>query len=278
MNRPKEVGVLRKAYDMGKDRDFYTRFIVQLGNIRACVYEKDKQSGYDKSFNPVFQNLVEMSIVKNKCIELISQHVKDVSSGKDGLYHGSQIDVNEPIDDELNIFFKDFFIRGEIAMQGLISHSRYMGSNIGFLFSDSEKKFRKGLSKFVLDEKDDRYKALYEFITFSKVDWYESFNELRNKIEHDGWHLPRLNYTLDFNNKVQIHFPFFSDQTIDEVLEYFWNKISKFCEEVIVFLLSLKLRNDLIIFSIPESKRDKNLPIQYIVSHKKLPGVPFGCA
>ena len=28
MNKPREIGVLRKAYDMGKDHDFYTRFFI----------------------------------------------------------------------------------------------------------------------------------------------------------------------------------------------------------------------------------------------------------
>ena len=74
MNKPREVGVLRKAYDMGKEHDFYTRFLFGLGNIRSCVYGRDKQLEYDKSFSPVFQNLVEMNIVKKKCVALISQH------------------------------------------------------------------------------------------------------------------------------------------------------------------------------------------------------------
>ena len=48
-----------------------------------------------------------MNIVKMKCLALITQHIESIEVGEDGKYHGSQIDVNEPIDDELNIFFKD---------------------------------------------------------------------------------------------------------------------------------------------------------------------------
>ncbi len=247
MNKRREIGVLRKAYDMGRDHDFYTRFLFGLGNIRTCAYGKDKQLEYDKSFNPVFQNLVEMNIVKKKCVEVINHHLEAVATGKDGKYHGNQIDVNEPIEDELNIFFKDFFIRGEMAIGSLIAHSRYMGSNIGFLFSDDEKKFRKGLKKFVLDENDERFKGLSEFIKQHRVEWYESFNDLRNKIEHKGWHLPNLHYTLDKNSKVQVRLPTSPNQTIEEILEYYWQRMSMFCEEVIVFLLSLKLKGDIII-------------------------------
>lgn len=49
MNKPREIGVLRKAYDMGKDHDLYTRFLFGLGNIRSCAYGKDKQLEYDKN-------------------------------------------------------------------------------------------------------------------------------------------------------------------------------------------------------------------------------------
>lgn len=277
MNQRREIGVLRKAYDMGKDYDFYTRFLFGLGNIRTCAYGKDKQLEYDKSFNPVFQNLVEMNIVKKKCIEIIAQHLKAVATGKDGKYHGNQIDVNEPIEDELNIFFKDFFIRGEMAIGSLIAHSRYMGSNIGFLFSDDERKFRKGLKKFVLDENDERFKGLNEFIKHHRAIWYESFNDLRNKIEHEGWHLPNLHYALDENNKVQVRLPTSPNQTIEEILESYWQRMSMFCEEVIVFLLSLKLKDDMIIVFVPEENRDKNLPVRYMVSHKDFPGVQLQC-
>ncbi|MDO8565315.1 MAG: SEC-C domain-containing protein [bacterium] len=277
MNKRQEVGVLRKGYDLGKDHDFYTRFLFGLGNIRSCAYGRDKQLEYDKSFNPVFQNLLEMNIVKKKCVALISQHLEDVGAGKDGKYHGNQIDVNEPIDDELNIFFKDFFIRGEMAIGSLIAHSRYMGSNIGFLFSNDEKKLRKGLKNFVLDENDERFKGLNAFMKHHRASWYESFNDLRNKIEHEGWHLPDLHYTLDANHKVQVRLPVAPDQTIEEILESYWKSMSMFCEEVIVFLLSLKLGDDMIIVFIPEEKRDKNLPVRYIVSPKAFPGVSLQC-
>lgn len=277
MNKPREIGVLRKAYDMGKDHDFYTRFLFGLSNIRSCAYGRDKQLEYDKSFSPVFQNLVEMNIVKKKCVALISQHREAVETGKDGKYHGNQIDVNEPIEDELNIFFKDFFIRGEMAIGSLIAHSRYMGSNIGFLFTDDEKKFSKGLAKFVLSEYDERFKGLNAFMKHNRTIWYESFNDLRNKIEHEGWHLPNLQYTLDSNNKVQVRLPTSPNQTIEEILESYWQSMSMFCEEVIVFLLSLKLKQDMVIVFIPEEKRDKNLPVRYIVSHKDFPGVLLQC-
>lgn len=277
MNLRSEVGVLRKAYDIGAGDDFYTRFLFGHGNIRTCVYGKEKQLEYDNSFHPVIQNLIEMKIVKDKCVSVISKHIEAVKTGTDGKYHGNQIDVNEPIDDELNIFFKDFFIRGQMAVEALIKHSLYMGSNIGFLFKEDEKKFRRGLKNFVLKEDDERFKALSEFIKNHKTVWYESFRDLRCKIEHDGWSLPALKYSLDESLKVKVHIPSFPDKTIIEMLEIYWQNMALFCEEVVVFLLSLKLRDNMVIVYLPEEQRDKQMPVRYIVSLKEFPGVRLQC-
>jgi hypothetical protein len=66
-------------------------------------------------------------------------------------------------------------------------------------------------------------------------------------------------------------------KTIEEILGSYWQSMSTFCEEVTVFLLSLKLKKDMIIVFIPEEKRDKNLPVRYIVSHKDSPGILLRC-
>lgn len=277
MNKRTEVGVLRKAYNIGQGNDFYSRFIMGHGNIRTCVYGKEKQLEYDNSFHPVFQNLVEMKIVKDKCQSVITKHLEAIEAGTDGKYHGNQIDVNEPIDDELNIFFKDFFIRGQMAMEALIKHSLYMGSNIGFLFKEDDKKFRRGLKNFVLKEDDERFQLLNSFIKNHKAVWYSSFRELRCKIEHDGWSLPALRYTLDEVLKVKAILPSSPDKSLLDMLEIYWQNIVLFCEEVVVFLLSLKLKDNMVIVYVPEDKRDKHMPVRYLVSLKEFPGVPLQC-
>lgn len=276
MDTQVEVGVLQKAYDIEPGDDFYARFLMGLCDIRSCAYRKDKQLEYDKSFHPVYQNLLEMKMLRDKCLSIVSNHLSAVQSGADGRYNGHHIDIDKPLDDELNIFFKDFFIRGQMVIGALIKHSIYMGSNIGFLFAE-EKKFHKGLKDFVLKEDDERFESLNNFVVNHKIAWYSSFRELRRQIEHEGWSLPRLRYSLDENQKVQIHLPILFNQSLDNLLNTCWENMTLFCEEVIVFLLSLKLRDDMVIVYIPEKERNQNIPVRYIVSHKDFPGVLLQC-
>ena len=277
MNTRVKVSVLRKAYNVEPGDDFYARFIMGHGNIRTCAYGREKQLEYDRSFHPVFQNLLEMKIVKDRYISTVTKHHDAVQAGTDGKYHGNQIDINDPIDDEINLFFKDFFIRGQMAVDALIKHAGYMGYNIGFLFTGNEKKFRNGRRAFALKEDDERFQALNSFIENHKTAWYASFRDMRRKIEHEGWSLPNLKYSLDDLLNVQIHLPTTPNQSIEVVLESHWQNMMLFCEEVVVFLLSLKLKDDMVIVYIPEERRDKNNPMRYMVSHKDFPGVPLQC-
>lgn len=274
-----EVGVLRFAYDMkdGND-DFYTRFLMQMSEIRSCAYPKDKHLEYDKSYSPISQNLLEARIAKQHCEKLIDEHIKNIQEGRDGIYHGHQIDIKEPIDDDLNMYFKDFFIRGIMAIDCLIRHTKFMECDLTFLFFDvDQKKYNKGLGKFPLKSGDPRFVFLADMIKNNKTNWYSSFRDMRVKIEHDGFSLPHLKYRLAKGGNVEAIFPSFGNQSIKEVMEICWQNITNLCEETLVFLLSLKLKDPIVIVMIPENMRDEHLPVRYAARHKDFPQAKFSC-
>jgi hypothetical protein len=270
--KPSEVGVLR-AFPSEPGDDFLTRFLFGLGKIRNGAYSRDERLAYDQSFAPVFQNLKEMNLAKRKCREIISSHCEAVEAGADGLYHGNQIDIKVPIDDDLNLFFKDFFTRGQMAVECLMAHAGYMGFNISFMFSDNEKKFLKGAKEFPLDPDDDRFKALHGYITHHQQSWYTSFKGLRNGIEHAGWSLPAVRYRLDDKLGVNMVLPRHENREIVELLDDLWKGMINFIEELVVFLLSLKLKNNLVVMYLPPDKRNKNIPIPYVLTSKLTLGV-----
>lgn len=273
-----QPGTLRFAYSMKEGDDFHTRFLMQMSQIRDCSYPKDQHLAYDKSYHPVFQNLLEAKFAKEHCESLIQKHKQDIAEGKDGIFHGHQIDVKSPIDDDLNMYFKDFFIRGTIAIDCLMRHTAFMGSGVGFLFVDDNlKKYKKGLEKFPLKDNDPRFNALTEMVKHNKKNWYSQFREIRRKIEHEGFALPNLKYRLNKENKVEVIFPTFGKQSIEEILKICWENLTSLCEEILVFLLSLKLKDYMVIVLIPETMRDKYFPVKYAVRHKDFPQANFSC-
>jgi len=279
IKNPGEVGVLRFAYDMkeGGD-DFHARFLMQMSQIRSCAYAREKHIEYDKNYSPVYQNLLEARLAKQHCENLIGGHIKDIKEGKDGIFHGHQIDIKKPIDDDLNMYFKDFFIRGIMALDGLIRHTKFMDCDLAFLFFDDDpKKYNKGLGKFPLKSGDPRFVALSDMIKNNKTNWYSAFRKMRVKIEHDGFSLPIIKYKLVRDNKVEAILPTFENQSMGEVMDICWKSLTNLCEEILVFLLSLKLKDPMVILMIPENMRDKNLPVKYTVRHKDFPEAHISC-
>ena len=276
MNQTFSYGVLRRTYDT--DDDYIHRLLFGLGNIRSCVV-RDEQSRleYDRSFKPVIQSLTEMRIAKVKCLELITKHQKDVKEKKDAVFTRHQITVTYPIDDELNLLLKDFFIRGVMVTRALNKHTEFLGCSTAFLFSDQDKKFRKGIESFPLAEDDVRFEYLKNFVTNHKQTWYQVFSEMRTAMEHMGWSLDDVRYQLDKNMNVCPIFPKVAGHDIPFVLETCWNNIVHLCEEVTVFVLSLKLDVDKVIVQIPEAERKNHNKARYMVSHASWPGVPLGC-
>lgn len=273
-----QPGTLRFSYNIKEDEDFHERFLMQMAQIRNCAYPREQRLAYDRSYNPVFQNLLEAKLAKEHCENLIAQHKQDIAEGKDGRYHGNQIDVERPIDDDLNMHFKDLFIRGTIAINCLIRHTACMGSGIGFLFiENNQKKYKKGLEKFPLKNDDPRFTALVDMIKHNKINWYAQFREIRHKIEHEGFELPHLRYRLNAQNKVEVIFPTFDTQSIEEVIKIYWENLTNLCEEILVFLLILKFKDYMIIVRILSEMRDKHFPARYAVRHKDFPQANFSC-
>lgn len=276
MDKIFSYGVLKRAYDA--DDDYVHRFLFGLGGIRSCVCRSEESRlAYDKSFSPIMQSLTEMRIAKVKCLELIERHSKDISEKRDGLFTGNQITVNDPIDDELNLLFKDFFIRGVMVTRSLNKHTEHLGCSTSFLFSDQEKKFKRGMESFPLKEGDARFEYLKKFVSDHKQTWYQVFMDMRTEMEHLGWSLEDVKYKLDRKMNTYPIFPKASGLEIPYILDTCWSNIVHLCEEITVFALSLNLKEDMIIVKIPETEREKHNKARYIVSHTSMPGVPLSC-
>ncbi len=141
----------------------------------------------------------------------------------------------------------------------------------------SGKKYKKGVEKFPLKNNDSRFTALVDIIKHNKINWYSQFREIRRKIEHERFALPNPYYRLNGENKVEVIFPTFGKQNIEEILKICWENLTNLCEEILVFLLSLKLKDYLVIIRISDNMRDKHFPIKYAARYKDFPQANFSC-
>ena len=266
------AGVLYGPLDASEDDYFHYRFLFQNTEIRSFLVAKEKRLEFDKDYNALYQNLKEAQLARKYALRELARHRDEITTGKDGIIAGHQLNVNNPINDELNLFFKDFFIRGTMATEGLCQLvNKWFGYNINFLFTDDPKKFEKGAKAFKLDRNDPRFDTLITFIKSHRDGWYRNFKELRDQIEHQGFRLPQIKHRVDANGKVEILVPTIGNQSIEEILDIAWNSLSNLCEEIYVFVGSLELKGGYIIWKIPEEKRVNHNWVRYKVAIPEFP-------
>jgi len=273
LNKRPAKGVLRLAYEYGTSDPFMARMLFQIMQIRDFVYRDNERKKFDEIYNPIFQNLFEAKVAKEKCDQLLKTHSEKIKNNEICEYKPEDpvIRINQIIDNDLNLFFKDFFIRGTIALRSLVKFAGFLGFNISFVIVSEEKKYLEKKDKFLNKNLDEKFKKLCEMVENDRKNWYLIFSDIRNKIEHEGFKLPDIQYVLGRNNEIKVSYPTINHQRIEEILNICWQNIFRFCEDIIVFLLSIKLKNPLTIVAIPRDRRDQANPVKYRVSVKDLP-------
>jgi hypothetical protein len=76
---------------------------------------------------------------------------------------------------------------GRSLKHGMQSTAKVLGLEIGFFFRD-QNQYQRGLAKLALVHPE-----LADYLMEARS-WAERLNLLRNKIEHEGWILPRAGY------------------------------------------------------------------------------------
>lgn len=266
-----EIGVVKRIAKFEDGDDFYQRFYFQNMNIRDFVIAKEKRNDFDKRYESVVQNLVEAKYARQLCYEEIEKHKRSIENKVDGIFSGTQITVNNPIDVELNMFFKDFMIRTSMAIDGLIKLcSEQFGYNIGFLFSDSDKEFEKGANLFKLERTDPRFESLSAFIKLHRNGWYKDYRNLRIQIEHHGFKLEDIKY-YPHDGITKFVIPKYNSSPVTDMLDVGLNNLVNLCEEILVFIMSLELPNEFVIWRIPDELREKYYNAHYKVSLQEFP-------
>jgi len=261
-------GVLTMAYEYGTSDPFFARLFWQILKIRNHVYsEQEKRLIFDKLHMSIFQNLMEARTAKDKCIEAVTQHQDQIKSGVAGRYDKAQgiIRIDKPVELEANLFFKDFFIRGTMAIKNTIAVADFIGYKISFLFGD-DKKFTNKKEEFLQAWTTERHRKWLTHMENYRNGWYKAFADLRGEIEHRGYKLPDIKYVLDKDENIKIIFPTFDCMKLDDFLNEEWEGLFRFCEEIIVFLLSAKLPSPFEVVLVPKEKRKPEQPIKYAIA------------
>jgi hypothetical protein len=265
-NIPQKATV-KAMHGGGTNDPFTARMLFGMLKIRDHFYQDKERLEFDSLFTPIYQNILEAKYVKDQYIEMEKVHRMNIHSEKTAKYENGVIRVDEDISFSLNIWFKDFFIRGHIALDCLKRLTKKIfGVNIEFFFSNNYK-FKNGLEKFQAQYKSGLFTHFIKTLVAERKNWIEPFVEMRIKIEHDGFKLDSPVYRV-INNKIVVIYPKIADKEIPETLELLWDSLFNFCEDIIVMLFASRLKGDepFSIMYIPEELRDPIMPVKYQVA------------
>ncbi len=224
-------GTLIKYKDTGSNDPFNARMMFGVMKLRDLIVKNDlERNEFDDLYNPILENLDDCQESKNQLVSLILHHREQIETGTIVGFqnNGEIVEVKESIDRQVNQYFKDFFIKGEIALKALQYLVKRYGLDIGFFFQKINK-FDQGI-KQLMESGSLRDKEFAKMLIEDRK-WHDFFNEVRSKIEHGGLSLGHAKYQNN-NGKVTLLLPRINNQEIDKIVELMWTNVFEFSEDV----------------------------------------------
>jgi hypothetical protein len=138
----------------------------------------------------------------------IAEHETKVSSQEIFHVQNGNFMVTENIDTQMNEALKNFFIKGNIAINHIFPLSKFMGCNISFIREKEDTKFEQNAAKFL--SQVPAAKKLVEMLRKDRGTWFLCFLNFRDKIEHKSPQRLMVQYSLQ-GDKVYAQFPLIDD-------------------------------------------------------------------
>jgi hypothetical protein len=160
----------------------------------------------------------------------------------------------------MNQALKDFFIKGNIALNHLSPLAKFIGYQIHFINDKNDAEFERKAEKLI--SKSPEATPLISVLRAHRNGWHKAFISLRGAIEHEPLLRLRVNYIREQDN-VRAEFPLINGMPIIDITRKLWEFLFTFVEDVLAVLLSQKLPSIVSLRQIPKEKRDRTMPIKY---------------
>lgn len=164
-----------------------------------------------------------------------------------------------------------------MVLKGLLKIASYFKlDSLGFIFA-KEQKFQVGIESVLNNAIVPNAKMFAEHIKLHRQGWYAEFISIRDKIEHEGFKLPDINFGLNTKDEVVIFFPTIGNKSVEDFLDVLWHNLVIFCEDTLMFLFASKLPKGYVIAPAPQDKSQNPNGIKYQVELINFPGVKLSC-
>lgn len=248
--------VMRKLADEGSTSPFVARLAMWILRLRAQVLDRDERERFDAAYFRVLDELWSTRASVREIGELWEEHLQKVREGEAARVEGRTIHVQGSVDRELGRLLEAFVNSAARAMKaGMQSVTNTLGVNLGFFFQ-KESRFLKGLEALRLSDQD-----LTAYLRESRP-WSERLVAVRNRLEHEGWKLSPVNYSVR-EGVVQAEEPTVLDQSFTAFVRFTCNRVLCFVEEITSHLLQKALPAEVSIAEREPAERVADAPERF---------------
>lgn len=255
---------IRNYLDEGTTSPFIARLMLQMFNLRdSLLLLESERNDFNEMYHPLIENFNELKHIVRKLIELKNNHLKEIQQGIAIKMNPNnrQLTILKPIDTEYRMLIKDYFIKGEIIISSIPRIAKVFDLNVTYFFKET-KKFEKGIE--LLKKECFNADFVISHLKLARDGWYQTFNKIRNDIEHRSVKIPNIEYRLDSRLNIIPQFPTDNDGTdLVQMLENITERILELVECCVIFFFSNILRPGQFIKDIPENERNPNKVIRY---------------
>lgn len=211
--------------------------MLNICQIRDAALPRNKHLLFDEKHDRIYKSLYECRSHVLSTYDILLEYANAVNKGNVISIQNDTFSVKKTIDDELRSHFNGFMNSGIRAYKDIQELTKTFGLDIGAFYGKDA-----NFDTLVNRLEGCGQKNLSEYLGNVRKTWGKSFTDLRNQMEHAGWQLDELSYSL-VDNKVEVILPCVLDTDFFEYMKYVFCQLTVFAESMIVYILQMQNTN-----------------------------------
>ena len=244
--------VVQKFADEGASSPFMARLFIGVIKLGDTLPESEKTS-FEAAYHPLIMTLLEIRTTAKELSDIYTDHATKIAAGSIVQMQGPTVRVTESIDRQLGKKADEFLTSATRSFKDKTQRvTNTLGVNIGFLYQKADS-FARGVTAFA---QVDAPLAVY---LREARRWGDTLVGARNGLEHDGWQLPRIVYTVNGASVTALE-PVIDGQLVTEFVRHMTDRLMCFVEDVMVHCIQRRMPPGLSITEISVPQRAAEMP------------------
>lgn len=247
--------VVQKFADEGASSPFMARLFIGILDLGKTLPDNTRQA-FETAYEPLITTLLEIRTIAKELTDLYADHARKVAAGSIVQMQGPTVHITENIDRIVRKKVEEFLSSATRSFKDRMQRlTTTLGVDIGFLYQKPEK-FERGIAAFAPSDG-----PLAAYLRQARQ-WGDELVQTRNNLDHGGWQLPRISYTVN-GSVVTVVEPLIESQPVTLFVAHKADRLLCFVEDVTVHCIQRRLPSGLSITEIPLPKRSTTMPLRF---------------